>query len=189
MAKADLTAQQVRELFDFNSESGELRWKKSIPGGLNGNATRAKAGSLAGCINKLGYRQICIGGSAYRAHRLVWLLAYGEWPALHIDHINGDKSDNRLQNLRLCTDSENGQNRKTSATYGGKAKSSPLIGACFCKKRGMWLASIRINGQYKHLGYFSSDIEAHLKYAEAKKIHHRFNPSLAHSPSPALKPL
>jgi hypothetical protein len=105
MARADLTAEQVRELFDYDQQTGNLIWRDNKSGGV-------MAGQVAGCINARGYRRIRVDQVEYKAHRLVWLHVNGEWPSKQIDHINRNPGDNRIENLRDVTASENLKNRR-----------------------------------------------------------------------------
>ena len=94
--------EKINSLFDYCEHSGNLTWKKSYGG-------RAKKGNIAGTIRSGEYRKVGIDGKQYPAHRLIWLLVTKQQPALDrdIDHKNGDKKNNRFQNLRLFTNSEN----------------------------------------------------------------------------------
>jgi hypothetical protein len=98
-----LTAEQSREQLDYNPETGEFRWK--VP--RNGVIVGAKAGT--DCHD--GYISIRIFGKRYMAHRLAWLHHYGEWPIGGLDHINGQRWDNRIVNLRLATPKQSAANR------------------------------------------------------------------------------
>ena len=73
------------------------------------------AGSVAGCMNNWGYLQVCTKGKTYKAHRLVWLIEKGVWPE-ELDHINGVRTDNRIENLREVSRKENLRNQKTRCT-------------------------------------------------------------------------
>jgi hypothetical protein len=93
----------LRELLTYNPESGELRWKVRPSRGV-------KAGDIAGTKTPQGYIKVKAKGNIYFAHRIAWALHYGEDTELHIDHKDGDKSNNRIANLRLATSSENNYN-------------------------------------------------------------------------------
>ncbi|WBK39668.1 hypothetical protein [Xanthomonas phage L522] len=101
-----LTFEQVDQLLAYDPATGELRWK--VARGRHGNA--CKAGSVAGSVNSRGYIQVGVHGRLYQAHRLAWLLHHGAWPSQQIDHIDRDRTNNRIDNLRECSNSENQQN-------------------------------------------------------------------------------
>ncbi|MBR0868936.1 HNH endonuclease [Bradyrhizobium tropiciagri] len=94
----------LREAFSIEPHEGRL---------IRRVATKHCAvGEEAGYSNSIGYRQVAFGGKIHSVHRIAWALYYGEHPAGEVDHINGDRSDNRLCNLRLATSSQNNQNRR-----------------------------------------------------------------------------
>lgn len=141
MAKPHLTAQRLREVLDYNPETGAFTWRVQL------KATRP-AGSIAGCRYDR-YIKIVIDQEKHSAHRLVWLYVHGEWPSGVIDHINGDGFDNRLCNLRDVSQSINStfrhkQSKATSGRHGVRAQ-----------RNGLWQAYGRENGRFKHLGSFS----------------------------------
>lgn len=126
----------------YEPETGLLYWRIS--------SGKAKAGTVAGCEAK-GYILIGINGKLLKAHRLAWLLHHGKDPIGDIDHINGLRSDNRIENLREANHSENMHNRRAD-----KDNRSGVKGVCWNKWKGKWMAYV--NG--KHLGYFPSKEEA-----------------------------
>jgi len=97
-------------------------------------------------IDGKGYNSVFIMGEQYRVHRLIWLLVYGHFPKI-IDHINGDKLDNRLENLKEVTQQENLMNQRRSSK-----NTSGVTGVYFNKKRGLWCAQMKFNGETYHLG-------------------------------------
>lgn len=105
MAKADLTAQRLRELLDYNQSSGEFFWRTTRQG-------HKKAGDIAGYLRRDRYVVIGLDGITYLGHRLAWLYVNGSWPAMRIDHIDGNKTNNRIENLRDVSPTINGQNRR-----------------------------------------------------------------------------
>ena len=157
---ARLTREEVNELLDYNPDTGVFRWKKTISG-------RAKAGGIAGCSVK-GYRRIGLGKRQYAAHRLAWLLVRGAWPAGHIDHINGNPSDNRIANLRAATFSENLQNQRRAQ----KRSKSGLLGVSFHKAKQRWRAQIAVDGVGHHIGYFDTADAAYEAYLKKKREVH-----------------
>lgn len=128
--------------------------------------TKAKKGSTA-CTIESGYVTMIINGNTYRAHRLAWLYCFGEFPVDILDHINGVRDDNRLDNLRECTVQENSYNSKVKSdnTTGYK-------GVSLDKRSGRYRAYITVDGKQKSLGYHSSAEEASLAYNEAAKLLH-----------------
>lgn len=105
----------------------------------------------------------------FRAHHLAWLFMHGKWPELDIDHINGDRSDNRWANLREADRATNAENRR-EAKAGSK---SGLLGVSFAKDTGRWAAQIQVAGKNKNLGRrFSSPEAAHAAYLQAKRQLH-----------------
>ena len=162
-----MTADELRNLVEYDAKSGVLYWKndhkyfKSI-----------KAGDIVGgSSRKNGYASTAINKKQYYVHRLVWLLFYGSWPEKQIDHINGIRDDNRIENLRLATASENQHNRKK--THGRKTP----VGA-YKHWSGKWYSSIMSNGKYKFLGTFENPEDASNAYASAKAQLHPFNPAV-----------
>lgn len=145
----------------FNPENGSIiRRDRRMSGG----------DGYAGTINKRGYRVICIGGVIHRAHRPMWFFVHGEWPKQTIDHINGDKLDNRISNLRLASVAQNMRNR-----YIQKNNSSGYKGVSFHRGNGKWIARIGINRRRISLGYFDNPDEAYRAYCNnIAKYHGEF---------------
>lgn len=128
--------------------------------------TRYDTGKIAGSVCKYqGYVTISILGKRYKAHRLAWYYEYGEMPKhKQIDHINHNRSDNRISNLRLVTHKENSLNQKKP-----KNNTSGQIGVYWNKKECQWMSRIMIDGKRKYLGLFDEFEEAVYAYEEAKK--------------------
>ena len=157
MVKSELSVDYLREILDYNPESGVFRWKVS-------NNNRVKVGDVAGTLKRDGYRRIMINGKAYLERRLAWFYVHGKWPKDMIDHINGIKDDNYIENLREATNAENQWNRtkRDNNTSGFK-------GVCWNKAAQKWQAQIRINNKVKYLGLFDSPEEAYAAYCKAAK--------------------
>lgn len=155
-----ITAEELEKLLKCNQETGELIWKISV-------AKNVKLGDIAGSLQKSGYIRIRIQGRYYLAHRLVWLYHNREFPNGMLDHINGNRSDNRLENLRECTRSENMMNRKCNTNNISRCKGvSWNIGV------NKYQATIGLNNKQKHLGYFLTKEEASEVYNNFAKIYY-----------------
>jgi hypothetical protein len=155
-----LTAEQLKATLDYDAGTGVFLWKI--------RPSRAvKAGDVAGCTEKrIGYITIGIAGRIYKAHRLAWLYTHGEWPRGLIDHINGNKADNRICNLRNVFADGNSQNvRKPNVR-----NKSGFMGVIWFQNK--WRASMSVNGKSKWLGDYSTPEEAHQVYLEAKRKYH-----------------
>lgn len=126
-------------------------------------------GSVAGSKTNEGYWQIKLCFKSYRAHRLAWFLSYGVWPLMGLDHINGDKLDNRLEKLREATHSLNMQNKRQAMSNN---KSCGLLGASWNKQHERWQAALMVDKKRRHLGYFSSAEDAHSAYLAEKRLMH-----------------
>ena len=148
----------AKQLLSYNKNTGEVFWTLA--------ANKTVKGKKAGTVRLNGYRQICVFGKIYKEHRLVWLLVYGVFPNSHIDHINGNPLDNRIENLRDVSPVVNQQNMKS-------AKSNSTTGLIGVKPRGdKYIARIRIGNTRKHLGTFETSQEAHKAYVFAKRQYH-----------------
>jgi hypothetical protein len=121
-------------------------------------------GAVAGSRMPAGYMAIQLHGVRQYAHRLAWCYVYGSWPAGVIDHINGVKDDNRIENLRDVSQRANTQNR--AAPKGD----NPYLGVS--KKRSKWLAQISDHGKHVRVGLFDTPEEAHAAYVAAKRKLH-----------------
>ena len=129
------------EIFSYNPENGEITWLKH--------------NKIAGYVNKRGYRLIKYNGVRYKAHRIAWILFHGETAGGEMDHINGVKDDNRINNLRVVSTQENQRNTKLNNN-----NTSGHMGVHFHSRDKKWVARIKIDGKYIHLGYYSSIDEA-----------------------------
>jgi hypothetical protein len=158
----NLTAEQVRAVLNYDPLTGVFHWAVR-------RGQRMKAGDRAGARNNEGYVGIEIDCRSYKAHRLAWLVTHGEWPASEIDHINGDRGDNRIANLRAGTKAQNQQNRKLNSD-----NKSGFMGVY--NFQGKWRASIGYRGKPRYLGTFATPEEAAEAYRMAKVELHKFNP-------------
>lgn len=127
--------------------------------------------TVAGSKHCAGYIQLCYRGHRVLAHRLAWAFTHGEFPQREIDHINGDRTDNRIANLRDVSRSVNNENLRGARSH----NKSGLLGVSrrnWCSTFG---AAIRVNGKRYHLGSFSSAEKAHEAYLTAKRRLHEGN--------------
>lgn len=156
-----LTSERVRELLDYDPETGALRWRV--------RRGRISAGSPAGTVDRRpthNYVVVKIDGRSVGAHRLAWLHYYGAEAPDEIDHVNVDGTDNRIVNLRLADRSDNCCNRRTHATNALGIKGVRL------HHRGVFEARIMRNGIPQSLGMFSSAAAAKNAYDRAAAVLH-----------------
>lgn len=159
-----LTQEILKQFVHYDPESGFMTRTNAYH--------KSKIGKVASSRNKKGHIQMQVGGFGnYLVHRLAWLYVYGAWPKNQIDHIDGDKSNNRIANLRDVTNSENSQNRYGPTSWN---KSSRLLGVTFHKKTGKWMAAIRKGNLRKHIGLFQNAEDAHAAYLKEKAILHPY---------------
>ena len=156
----ELTVEQLKNTLNYDPTTGLFVWKVRP-------SKAVQAGDVAGCLEKrIGYVTIGIAKRIYKAHRLAWMYVYGQWPTGLIDHINGDKADNRIANLRDVFADGNSQNvRKPN-----KRNKSGFMGVIWYQNK--WRASMSVNGKSKWLGDYSTPEEAHQVYLEAKRKYH-----------------
>ncbi len=155
-----MNVERLREVLRYCPESGEFTW-------LVTSSNRATAGRRAGTGSRE-YRQIRIDGRVYLEHRLAWLYLHGTFPSAEIDHINGDGNDNRASNLREATRTENAQNKRKAQS----TSKSGVQGVKFDRRRGAWVARIKVGGSEKYLGQHHSAEAAHAAYVSAKRELH-----------------
>jgi len=156
-----IPVEEVKRFLDYDPETGVITQKVSTQG--------CKAGAVRGTINSEGYVRLSIKGKIFSAHRLAWVLYYGKWPDLNVDHIDGDRTNNAIRNLRVVTQSQNLQSRKGPAK--GKKGGLP-IGVFFYGKKGKYTAQIKYDGVVHLLGVFTSVEDAEEAYLAAKRLHH-----------------
>lgn len=127
--------------YEYNQKTGEFT--------KNGKVITAKTGT--------GYIKLSYGNKYIRAHRIAYQLMVKRVPKnREIDHINGNITDNRIENLRVVTTRENQQNRKIHR------KKKKLVGCYFCNKK--WKSQVYYNGEKLHIGFFKTELEAHASY-------------------------
>jgi len=141
----------IYEKISYNKVDGTLIWKNS--------AHKRVTGKICGNIY-LGYIRVSILNKLIRAHRIVWLFENGTFPTKHLDHINGNTTDNRISNLREVSQRQNNANRI-------RHRNGYLVGTAFAKRENKWRADISINQTQHSLGYFNTMEEAHEAYKKA----------------------
>ena len=154
-----MNQQLVAECFEHRD--GKLYWKKAAH-----PSKQYLVGQEAGSIHQTGYRHVTWLGKVHKAHRLIFLLEYGYLPP-EVDHINGDKQDNRLENLRPATRSENQCNRGAIAS-----NTSGYPGVSWHKHSKAWYVRVMKDGKSKIIGYFKDLELAGLVTAEARSLYH-----------------
>ena len=147
MTNEILTQSRLKELLHYDPDTGVFTWVN--PSKFNGYLIGSKAGYLHG-----GYIKVRCNGAQYLLHRLAWLYVYGCFPSV-IDHINGDKKDNRIKNLRDAGYTLNNRNKKKN-----KNNTSGITGVVWCKSDKKWHARILIMGKQMHLGSFDCKYRA-----------------------------
>ena len=133
---------------------------------VTGLFTRAYGRKKVGFINSDGYLSISCGGKTRVAHRLAWFIYYGKWPDLQIDHINGDKLDNRIENLREVDGRTNAQNQRRAMS----TNKTGILGVT--ASRNKFRADIYVNSKSIFLGRFETMEEAKFAYINAKRQMH-----------------
>ena len=150
----NLTAKRLREVLNYNSETGVFTAKI--------HAARRRRGEIAGCRKRPSW-WISVDGTRYQAHRLAWLYVYGKWPLNEIDHINGNKVDNRINNLRDVTKSINLHNKKAANSQNKLG----LRGVSPYEKN--YLATVNVNNKRIYSKSFKTPEEAHAAYLKIKQ--------------------
>ena len=164
MAPNILTQARLKELLHYDPATGVFT-------NACQRGQRGQRGAITGCVNSRGYMQITLTGKCYQAHRLAWLYEYGVFPVADTDHIDQDKTNNRIANLRAATRSENKQNVGLQ-----RNNTSGYRGVVWVKKSNKWRALIKINSRLLHLGLFTDIAEAVAAYAAAAAKLHSHRP-------------
>lgn len=151
-----LTQSDLKKHLLYNPETGSFT-RRIASGGI-------KAGAPAGYLKPDGYVRIRVMGRMHQAHRLAWLYVSGTWPENVIDHINGDKADNRIKNLRDVTHQENMRNAKQYST-----NTSGVMGVSWHQGDQRWHARIEISGKRTYLGAFLEKEHAIIARKAAEK--------------------
>lgn len=156
--KNEITKEELLGFFDYDRMRGVLIWKSHwYPN------KQYLIGSEAGTFDHEGYRIVRLRGAGYRVHRLIWFIEYGTWP-VQIDHIDGKRTNNRIENLRSANARINCQNKIHH-------RNGRLIGATF--RRGKWDSQIELDGKRKHIGSFATEFAAHWAYMKRLVQHNK----------------
>lgn len=157
-----VTAARLRELLDYDPETGVFKWRVKRKG--------VNPGDVAGCVKGKRYRHIQVDGVCYGAHRLAWLYVYGRFPIGLADHRNGDGYDNRIANLREADAKQNTHNRRGDSNSGTKIK-----GVSYRARVDRYEANIMASGEAHYLGQFKTADEASAAYRQAaQELHGEF---------------
>lgn len=150
---------RLRQVLSYDAESGALTWRigrKGLPAEKH----------VVRCKNKGGYVVVMVDRVLLRAHRVAWAIHHGRWPDGEVDHINGDRADNALANLRDVPKRLNAQNLR-------KAKTTNKCGLLGVHERdGVFLARVCVGGKTINLGRHKTAEAAHQAYLDGKRIHH-----------------
>lgn len=158
----DLTKKDISELLSYDPESGVLTWKV--------NKGTKSSGTTAGFVEQAGYVVLGINRRTYKAHRIAWLLYHGVWPDEQLDHIDGNRTNNRIENLRLASCYGNAHNQKRA-----KNNSSGYKGVSRHRQSGKWRAMITADGVKHSLGLYQGVEDAASAYSKAaKRLHGNF---------------
>ena len=164
LTSVGLSQSRLKEVLNYDPVTGEFIWNVSL-------SNRQRAGASAGGVSgSTGYHRITVNGSTYLSHRLAWLYVYGEWPEDQLDHINGNRADNRIANLRQATNSANQQNIAMRSH-----NSTGFTGVW--KRFNKYMAEIRHEGKRYKLGSYDSAEDAYESYLMAKETLHTFQPT------------
>lgn len=171
--KDTIQANVFSRFLDNEPETGTLIWKpRTGTSNRLGTWNTRYAGKVAGSIQGGGYLSVGLFGRLWKAHRITWALVYGEWPEGEIDHINGNRADNRIENLRPANRKENCQNMAVRCT-----NKSGFTGVHRHRSWRKWQARICYDYKKRNLGMFDSPEEAYQAYLAAKAKLHRYDTS------------
>lgn len=176
MAATDLTAARLRELLHYDPETGVFTWlprpRESFVGPRAAAIWHTRyCGRVAGGVTA-GYTSMMLLGVQRYGHRLAWLYVHGEWPKHHIDHINGNRRDNRIANLRDVPQAINNENIRKPLS--NRLTTLPLGVYRHARlKRTPFSATLHVRGVTKFLGYFATPEAAHEAYVNAKRVQHQ----------------
>lgn len=161
-----LPSQQIlKQTFRYDPATGELSWRERA-------CNTVRADRKAGSAHSSGYLTVCVGYVSYLVHRVIWKLVTGEDPEF-IDHIDGDKRNNRWSNLRCVSKSQNARNAKRPST-----NKSGVIGVCFAPRRGKWIAQLHIKaGITKHIRRECATFDEAVEIRRGLEVEYEFHPN------------
>ncbi len=142
------------KLLSYDPRTGAITWRTA--------RGPRRCGDEAGYIDRHGYRRVCVLGRKLYSHHIAFALSVGAWPSERIDHRNGDRQDNRAENLRPASQSENIANARTRSD-----NSSGVKGVYWHRASKKWLAQIKIQGKRHYLGVFENIDAAAAAYKSA----------------------
>ena len=151
------TQEYLNEVLKYEKETGHVYW-------------RSKNKLVKSCVTTKGarYKRIMINNKHYVLHRIIYQMHYGNLlPSEVIDHIDRNKQNNKIENLRKANVFINNQNQGER-----KNNTSGYKGVSWSKQRSKWRATITINNKHKHLGFFTAKEEAFVCYQKAKAMFH-----------------
>lgn len=150
-----MNLEELRADLAYDTETGVFTYVRSP-------SFRPFNGRVAGSKMTHGYIEICVQGKRYTAHRLAWFYVHGVWPKGTIDHVNGNRADNRLSNLRDVP-------QRVNAGNSSKHRSGKLVGTEFVGDKNPWRARMKVNGKSILIGRFQTEAEAHEAYLFARQ--------------------
>lgn len=156
-----ITLKALRERLDYDPTTGAFRWKSH-------GKRPSWNGREVGSRDMYGYKTVRLDGKSYKLHRLAWLYVHGTWPVGDVDHINGNRSDNRIANLRDVSRKVNLENQRAAKNNA----STGLLGAYLDKRKNIYYARISQHNRSIHLGTFPTAEAAHAAYLRAKRKMH-----------------
>lgn len=158
-----LSIDRLRFLLHYNRKTGVFTRRVAV--------AQMKKGDICGTVRLDGYLVFSVDTKLYLVHRLAWFYAYGKWPVGSVDHVDGDKTNNRILNLRQATHSENNQNQ-----IGARRHSKTGVRGVSKHASGKWLAQLVVGGKHYSLGLHETLDSARIAYEEARRRLHPFAP-------------
>jgi hypothetical protein len=155
-----LTQEYLKSILYYDVKTGLFTW-------LTNKARSIKVGDIAGSPHIRGYTAITINGKLYLAHRLAWLYVYGNMPNV-IDHVDRNTTNNKIENLRDCSNSQNGFNKAIA-----KNNKSGFKNVCWDKFLNKWKVQLKVNNKHHHIGVFDNLEFAGLVALEARNKYHK----------------